>query len=96
MQIPVIITDNRGYRSMIDWLHVLVVAESVGRDEVLIRLNDGLNYSLNLKMSLDEFNKQVEEQLKPPEPSYIAPDPVAIAHLLNSRPDRINESGDDV
>ena len=69
MQIPVTITDNRGYRAMIDWLHVLVVIESIDKDEVRIRLNDGLDYSLDFQMSLDEFNKQVEEQLKPPEPS---------------------------
>lgn len=69
MQIPVIITDNRGYRAMIDWLQVEVVVENDKRDTVRLRFTSDVDYSLWFQMSMDEFKKQVEEQLKPPEPS---------------------------
>lgn len=89
MQIPVIITDNRGYRSMIDWLQVEVVVENDKRDTVRLRFTADVDYSLWFQMSLDEFKKQVEEQLEAglPEPSYITPSQVTITPLSNTAPD---------
>lgn len=70
MQIPVIIVDHQGCKTMLDWIRVLAVVENNQHDSVTVRFDIGPvhMYYLEFGMSLDEFNKQVDEQLKPPIP----------------------------
>lgn len=85
------ITDHRGFESGFWWSDILTVIgvypepDDGEEDWVKVKFRSDRQPDLHIVMSMTEFFEQVEKQLGAglPAPSYITPNPVAIAPLLN-------------